>query len=748
MTATTVYANDGSAKVTSGGTTAPSSGTTETWTLSGSTLPAVSSGVTQCFVADPAAESEKILITNITGTTASVTRGAESTTPVAHAAGFTIQNVVTAATLTALATQAYADGNVGGIPFPQAPFAAGKHGPLAPQPGKVLTTFQSGHGYTNNAGSTFTANDTADFIMGTQACKIVTGGSGASANVSNTGQPSFSAAGRFVRLRLKVDDITHMASLNFFLGSSSLANNYKWTIQGGAAGSNYVISGQWLTVTLGWHDATVTGSPSRSALTDVRLQVADDASAAVTAHFQSVELIPDCSATFPSGVVSVCFDDSYESMYQLAMPKLTQYGYPAQVFTIQSLIGGSGRLTLAQLKSLQDQLGWALASHAYTDTDHGLTLTGMTAAQADTDTRQMKAWGDANGFRASAGYAYPKGQYGLTTDSAYTTDVIRPYLNYARTTNSRTKETFPPADPYRLRAISDISSFSGGYAPSNLTGTGGDLDKCAANQTWLILTFHNIVTASPAATTDILQSDFNAIIDGINSHGIPVLAVEDVLRSMDQTYPAASVTLDATAADIQPATTQAVSAGSTGKAVDAGHAHPSYQYQPSDHGLLSWAYDPAVSVATSTPLTNAGTANVVKLHVPEAQNITNILLYLSTQGSGLTSGQCFAALYQGGSLLGTTADQSTAWAASPGLKTMAISGGPVAVAAGDVYVAYWYNGTTGPAPLRGNSSASVNLNLAAASPRWGTANTGLTTTAPGTLGTISSAVTAYWAGLS
>jgi hypothetical protein len=101
-----IWANDATATVTSGGTTAPAAGTVESWTLSGSTLPAVSSGSTQCYVADtaPSAELEKILVTNISGATATVTRGADGTTPVAHAPGFQAKQVLTHASLVALQT--------------------------------------------------------------------------------------------------------------------------------------------------------------------------------------------------------------------------------------------------------------------------------------------------------------------------------------------------------------------------------------------------------------------------------------------------------------------------------------------------------------------------------------------------------------------------------------------------------------------------------------------------------------------
>lgn len=102
-----VFTNQGSTTVSSGGTTAVSSGTVQTWTVSSSTgFPAASSTATPPTffrVADPAAPFEKMLVTDVSGTTWTVTRGAESTTPTTHVSGFTVYNVVTAATLGGLA---------------------------------------------------------------------------------------------------------------------------------------------------------------------------------------------------------------------------------------------------------------------------------------------------------------------------------------------------------------------------------------------------------------------------------------------------------------------------------------------------------------------------------------------------------------------------------------------------------------------------------------------------------------------
>lgn len=171
-------------------------------------------------------------------------------------------------------------------------------------------------------------------------------------------------------------------------------------------------------------------------------------------------------------------------------------------------------------------------------------------------------------------------------------------------------------------------------------------------------------------------------------------------------------------------------------------------WQAPNHNLITWSYGPE-EVQTGTKLSVAGTVYFSRLHVPKAQNITNILLFITVAGSGLTAGQSFAGLYQNGSLIGATADQSTAWATS-GMQTMALSGGPFAVSAGDVYVAFFSNGTTLPTFGRNGSQSGFMANVGLTTPnlRWGTADTARTTTFPATMGTQSVTSDTYWAALS
>ena len=101
--ATDLFSNLSSTTVSAGGTTAPAALTVETWTVTSSTgFPAATvAGGTQFRVVedDVNRQTEICLVTAVSGTTWTVTRGAEGTTPVAHPAGFTVVQTVTTAGL-------------------------------------------------------------------------------------------------------------------------------------------------------------------------------------------------------------------------------------------------------------------------------------------------------------------------------------------------------------------------------------------------------------------------------------------------------------------------------------------------------------------------------------------------------------------------------------------------------------------------------------------------------------------------
>lgn len=92
------------AVVTAGGTDAPTSGTSESWTLGGgyTSFPTASNSAAQpntFHIYDPLFPGELIAVTLTSGSAWTVTRGAEGSTPVLHSPPFTVLNAVTAGSL-------------------------------------------------------------------------------------------------------------------------------------------------------------------------------------------------------------------------------------------------------------------------------------------------------------------------------------------------------------------------------------------------------------------------------------------------------------------------------------------------------------------------------------------------------------------------------------------------------------------------------------------------------------------------
>lgn len=101
----TTYANNPNTTATAVGGGSISSSATSITVSSSSSFPAASNTAvpaTQFHIADPAVPGELITVTNVSGTTWTIARGAEGTTAASHASGATFYQVVSAGDLTAM----------------------------------------------------------------------------------------------------------------------------------------------------------------------------------------------------------------------------------------------------------------------------------------------------------------------------------------------------------------------------------------------------------------------------------------------------------------------------------------------------------------------------------------------------------------------------------------------------------------------------------------------------------------------
>ena len=168
------------------------------------------------------------------------------------------------------------------------------------------------------------------------------------------------------------------------------------------------------------------------------------------------------------------------------------------------------------------------------------------------------------------------------------------------------------------------------------------------------------------------------------------------------------------------------------------------QWYPIDQGLISWAYDPSLISGTFT-LATGGTVYTTNLKVNTA-TITNVAYHITTAGATLTAGQNFVGVYQNGALLNASVPAATITQWGSTGYTVTPLAAPVNVVNGIITVAFVFNGTTGP--TLGTAGVKGNNGLAAASSRYGTANTGVTTALPSTLGTVSALAQTPWVAVS
>lgn len=136
---------------------------------------------------------------------------------------------------------------------------------------------------------------------------------------------------------------------------------------------------------------------------------------------------------------------------------------------------------------------------------------------------------------------------------------------------------------------------------------------------------------------------------------------------------------------------------------------------PASFGSLGWTVDPMV--CASSAQISPGKVFLNQFTATVTGPIGHLLYNVATAGVTLTAGQCGLAVYDNGeaaanvlTLLGQTADQSTAWLTGGYLDTALLAS--VNVVQGDSYYVGWLaNGTTVPFFSRGGNMAALLTNI-------------------------------------
>lgn len=129
-----------------------------------------------------------------------------------------------------------------------------------------------------------------------------------------------------------------------------------------------------------------------------------------------VHQIPAAEST--QGIVSVAFDDGWQSIYDKALPLLKAYNIRTTQYIIsdvarQNVPGYMNDATIARLK----QSGQEIGSHTLTHCDQTKLSPSVLQANVDGSKQQL----EAQALGPIKSFAYPMGRYNSTTQAAYET---------------------------------------------------------------------------------------------------------------------------------------------------------------------------------------------------------------------------------------------------------------------------------------------------------------------------------------
>lgn len=364
-----------------------------------------------------------------------------------------------------------------------------------------LALFPVGHGWTgvngelSDQGGPFAVN-------GSRSLRIISEGIGTTAVASSPELAKVDFTHSHVSVQGQVGFSNRMQTVKLRLSSGNIATEYAEATVWQEDLDPTILGSTFEFQTLARGDFAVTGQVDWSKINRAQLLVTDNGSGPLYFYAAGIYAVPDQE----KATVSFAFDDGDASTYSIARSKLSAYRYPATAYAIVDTVGTGGFLSLEQLEKLRDQHHWEIAGHALHIASHNLPdgLDDLTPTELKTEMDGLRDWIYENGF-SRASFAYPKG----AASPEVRHYVKRDYCS-GRVT-AKGPETLPTRNKYLLR----------GWSINGLVSKQAEVedivDKAVADKTWAILSFHDIVGGTPAASTDFKESEFNAVVDYVHT---------------------------------------------------------------------------------------------------------------------------------------------------------------------------------------------------------------------------------------
>ena len=227
-------------------------------------------------------------------------------------------------------------------------------------------------------------------------------------------------------------------------------------------------------------------------------------------------IVTPVKATPKSGIVTIAFDDGWNSQFDNAFPLMKEHNFPGTYYIITSFIGNGDCMNMSDLHAIQDS-GSEIGSHTVSHQD----LPYLSDAQIDYEFKASQQLLQANNFSATD-IAYPYGDSNNHVDN-----IALQYYQSARYAYGSDYLMQIPPTSIQMRIP---MGFAGETGDSNsLAQDENIVDQAHETNSWVIIFFHNILTTPLTNSWEIEQSNFAKFLNYLGNSSVQVLTVNQVL---------------------------------------------------------------------------------------------------------------------------------------------------------------------------------------------------------------------------
>lgn len=220
---------------------------------------------------------------------------------------------------------------------------------------------------------------------------------------------------------------------------------------------------------------------------------------------------------FSQGMVTLSFDDGWQSTYQNAIPILNNHGIKSTQYIFTDALGTAGYIAVPQMLDMQNQ-GHEIAAHSKTHSD----LTTLTNEQIIDEVLGSKQELENLGVNSTTSFAYPYGTWNENIKNI----VKQSGYKGARTALAQDSGfNYADQDPYLLKTFSIEVDTAADKVQQIIS-------QAVQNKTWVILVFHQIENSGGQYSTT--PQNLESIANFISANKVKTVTIGQGLAELAQ----------------------------------------------------------------------------------------------------------------------------------------------------------------------------------------------------------------------